>query len=284
MTELKFSFDLGTTLDIQKVVNKQVFPLLNQAVRAVAAKTAADWKSAVYGAKLWSGEKDAYAETIKWKMTGDFTAEVQSNYKYDKEIEYGRPSRDLKAMLDTSLKVRRTESGKRFLVIPIRHNVQKLKDAGIYESVSELTASMVTGQAERLSGEVTRLIPNAGMSAAPAKQQTMFLSSPQTKQAQTVRQNIYAWGERLKAQSMKDAGVPLSTRKWAQGLHRFDTSTPGGAKSSAFLTFRIMMEGSGGWIVPAQPGQHLAQGVVAAMQPKAQAAFAEAIRRTLKPK
>lgn len=284
MTELKFSFDLGTTLDIQKVVNKQVFPLLNQAVRAVAARTAADWQSAVYGAKLWSGEKDAYAETIKWKMTGDFTAEVQSNYKYDKEIEYGRPSRDLKAMLDTSLKVRRTESGKRFLVIPIRHNVQKLKDAGIYESASELTASMVTGQTERLSGEVTRLIPNAGMSAAPAKQQTPFLSNPQTKQAQTVRQNIYAWGERLKAQSMKDAGVPLSTRKWAQGLHRFDTSTPGGAKSSAFLTFRVMMEGSGGWIIPAQPGQHLAQGVVTAMQPKAQAAFAEAIKRTLKPK
>lgn len=281
MADIKFSFDLGTTLDIQKVVNKQVFPLLNQAVRAVAAKTAADWQEAVYGAKLWSGEKDAYAATIKWKMTGDFTAEVQSNYRYDREIEYGRPSRDLKAMLNTSIKVRRTESGKRFLIIPLRHNIQKLQDHGIYESASDLSASMVTGQADRLSGEVTKLSPTGGMS--PASRQTPFLSNPKTQQAQTVRQNIYAWGERLKAQGMKDAGVPLSTRKWAQGMHRFDTST-GGAKSSAFLTFRVMMEGSGGWVIPAQPGQHLAQKVATAMQPKAQAAFAEAIKRTLKPK
>lgn len=284
MADLKLSFDLGTTLDVLKVVNKQVFPLVNQAVRAVAAQTAADWQSNIYQAKLWSGEKDAYAKTITWKMTGDFSAVVESDYRYDQDIETGRPPRDLKKMLDTSTKVRRTEDGRRFLVIPLRHNVKKLEDAGIYGMAKDLGASTITGQGDRLSGEVTQMSPTGGMSPAPEAQQTPFLSNPKTRQAQTVRQNIYAWGERLKAQAMKDKGVPLATRKWAQGMVRFDTSTPTGGKSSAYLTFRIMMEGSGGWVVPAQPGQHIAQKTTDAMRPKAQAAFAEAIKRTLKPK
>lgn len=282
MTNLKLTFDLGTTLENQKVINKQAFPLLNQAVRAIAAKTAANWQEAVYGAKLWSGEKDAYAQSISWKMTGDFSAEVQSTYKYDQQIENGRPSRDLKEMLNTSLKVRRTVTGKRFLVIPLRHNIKKLEQAGIYSSAAALDASTITGAGERPSGELTHLSPTAGM--RPAANQTPYLSNPKTRQAQSVRQNIYAWGDRLKAQAMKDAGVPLSTRRWASGMVRFDTSTPGGSKSSAYLTFRIMMEGSNGWVVPAQPGQFIAKKVTSSMQPKAQAAFAEAIKRTLSKK
>ena len=41
------------------------------------------------------------------------------------------------------------------------------------------------------------------------------------------------------------------------------------------------MEGSSGWIVPAQPGLHLAQQVAEEMQPLADAAFSEAIKRDL---
>lgn len=283
MADLKLSFDLGTSLDVQGVINKQVFPLLNQAVRAVAAKTAANWQEAVFSAKLWSGEKDAYAKSITWQMTGDFTAVVQSDYRYDQQIEHGRPARDLKAMLNTSQKVRRTKDGRRFLVIPFRHNAKKLEAAGIYDMAKGLGASSINGQIDRLSGEINYITPGSGMSPAPASQQTPFLSNTTTRQSQQVRQNVYAWGQRLKAQAMKDAGVPLATRRWAQGMHRFDTSTPGGAKSSTYLTFRIMMEGSAGWIVPAQPGQLIAQKVTQEMRPKAQAAFAEAIKRTLKP-
>lgn len=276
---IKFSFDLGGTLDAQGIINKQVFPLLNQAVRAVAAHTASSWQANVYKAKLWSGEKDEYAKSITWAMTGDFSAEVRSDYRYDQDIENGRPARDLKKMLGTSIKVRRTEDGRRFLVIPFRHNAKKLEAAGIYDMASDLNASTIVSQGERPSGEVTHLSPTSGM--APAAKQTPFLSNPKTKQAQTVTKNNYAWGDRLKASAMKQAGIPLSTRKWAQGMHRFDTSTPGGAKSSTYLTFRIMMEGSSGWVVPAQPGQHIAKKTAEAMQPKANAAFAEAIKRTL---
>ena len=275
---IKFSFDLGSTLDLQGIINKQVFPLLNQAVRAVAQQTASNWQANVYQAKLWSGEKDAYAATIKWRMTGDFTAVVESDYRYDQEIETGRPARDLKRMLGTSLKVRRTEDGRRFLVIPLRHNVSKLKEAGIYHMASDLDASTIVNQTERASGEVTRLSPTSGMS--PSAKQTPFLSNTKTKQAQMVTKNHYAWGDRLNKSNMR-AGMLPDTKKWAQGLHRFDTSTPGGAKSSAFLTFRIMIEGSSGWVIPPQPGQDIAKKTAEAMQPKATKAFEEAIRRTL---
>ena len=279
---INFTFDLGSTLDIQGIVNKQVFPLLNQAVRAVAAKTASNWQANVYQAKLWSGEKDAYAASIKWHMTGDFTAVVESGYRYDREIESGRPARDLKKMLGTSIKVRRTEDGRRFLVIPIRHNLAKLEKAGLGAMASDLDVSTIVGQSQRPSGEVTHLSPKSGMS--PSKNQSPFLSSVRTKQAMTVNKNQYAWGDRLSKGAMKGAGIAPEVRRWAAGMHKFDTSTPGGAKSSAYLTFRIMIEGSSGWVIPPQPGQHIAKKTVDDMQPKATKAFAEAIRRTLSPK
>lgn len=274
MADIKFniSFDLGSVLEITKIVNKEVFPLLNQAVKAVAKQTAADWQREVYQAKLWSGEKDAYAATIKWKMTGDFSAVIESDYKHASEIEEGRPARDLKKMLDTSTKVRRTEDGRRFLVIPMRHNVKKLQAAGLYGAAKALEASIISGQGQRASGEVTHLSPKAGMSKSA--KQSPFLSNPKTKGENMVNQNSYAWGQKL---SKADAG----DHKWAQGMYRFNTSTPGGSNSSSYLSFKIMMEDSSGWVVPAQPGQHLARKVTTAMQPKAQAAFAAAIKKQL---
>lgn len=268
----KISFDLGSKLDLKEMVNRQVMPMLNQAVRAVAQATAADLQKQVYQAKLWSGEKDTYAKSVNWKMTGDFTAVVEVSYKHAGEIETGRPSRDLKKMLGTSDKVRRTESGKRFLVIPMRHNIEKLQQAGLYESASSLEASMIDSVSTRPSGEVTHLTPGKGM--RPADKQKGFLSNPRTKSAMQVPRNVYAWGGRM---TNKEAG----SNKWAQGMVRFNTSA-GNANSSSYMTFRIMMEGSGGWIVPAQPGQYIAKKVVDEMQPKAQAAFAEAIKRQLK--
>lgn len=281
MNEIKLNLgtELSGTLALQGIINKQVFPLLNQAVRAIAQQTAADWQENIYGAKLWSGEKDAYAKTISWRMVNDFSAMVSSGYRYDQEIENGRPARDLKRMLDTSTKVRRTKDGRRFLVIPFRHNMQKLMAAGIYHMAKSLEATTITGQGLRASGEVTDLSPKGGMSAAA--KQTPFLSSLKTKQAAMVNRNHYAWGQALQRGINMRAGVKPGTPRWAQGMYRFDTSTPGGGKSSAYLTFRVMMEGSDGWMVPAQPGQHLAKKTTEAMQPKAQLAFAEAIRRTL---
>lgn len=265
MTQLSITFDLGTRLDITAVVNKQVFPLLNQAVRAIAQQTAADWQKAVYGARLWSGEKDAYAKSITWKMTGDFSAVVESTYKHAREIENGRPARDLKTMLNYSLKVRQSSKGTRYLYIPFRHNTPgnsahaPAMPKDIYDLAKMLAPSRVTGQGTRVSGTGA--------------------FSTSTKKQLTVPQNKYHWGQHLPA-GLSAKLQPHHKTDIHAGMYKFDTST-GGSKSSQYLTFRTMSERSKGWIIPAQPGQNIAQGVVDEMKPKAHAAFAAAIKKTL---
>jgi hypothetical protein len=59
-------------------------------------------------------------------------------------------------------------------------------------------------------------------------------------------------------------------------------TSAGGGKSSAYMTFRVMSEKSSGWIVPAQPGQFLAQKVQQAIGPQAQTLFSKAIALDLK--
>jgi hypothetical protein len=285
---ISYSINLsgGTQLDLSSGINAQVLPLLHQAVKAVAKQTAADWKAAVYGAKLWSGEKDAYVATINWQMTGDFTAVVESDYKLAGEIETGRSPRDLKKMLDTSQKVRRTESGKRFLVIPMRHNtpghgaMAQAMSGSVYALAKSMEPSRVVGTGQRPSGEVTHLSPKSGMHASA--NQTPYLSNPKTKQAASVVRRQYAWGGRLTAGMLKGAGADSSEVKRYSGMVKMDTSTPGGAKSSSYMTFRIMMDGqTGKWVIPAQPGMYLAKKTAEQMQPKAEAAFNAAIKKTM---
>ena len=306
MADIKYniSFDLGSTLDITAMVNKAVFPLLHQAVNAIGKQTAENWKEAVYKAKLWSGEKDAYAQSITWKMTGYFSGYVEATYKHAEEIETGRPARDLKKMLDTSMKVRRSEkNGKRFLVIPMRHNTTgngahaKAMPASVHAMAQALSKSMTTGSDLRPVGEMTWMRPGLGMGASA--KQTPFLSNPKTKQHSMTAKMSYAWGDRLSRAAIAASGPQVVRGRAAQaanaenkkawlaanknyaGMVRMDTSTPGGAKSSAFLTFRIMMEGQKGWVVPAQPGQYIAKKVAEDMQPKAEKVFQEAIKKTV---
>jgi hypothetical protein len=62
------------------------------------------------------------------------------------------------------------------------------------------------------------------------------------------------------------------------GMVRFDIGTPKSPRSS-YLTFRVMSEQSSGWIIPAQPGQHLVKGVVDRLRPQAEKQFSEALLR-----
>lgn len=278
--DYSIQINLGSTYDILGIINKEVFPYLHQAVNAVGNKLAQNWQEEVYNAKLWSGEKDQYAKSISWQMTGDFSGYVEATYKWAEEIESGRPQRDLKAMLNTSLKVRRTKSGKRFLVIPFRHNVKDMPPE-LYAQAKALEASKVTGQSMRRSGEITHLSRKTGMQAASAQQQAKnpFLSNVKTKGPMGVNRNHYQWGGRIHAGYF--GPNPKGKVDHAAGMVRFDTSS-GKQKSSAYLTFRIMMEGSQGWIVKPQPGKWIARKVADDMRPKAEQAFQAAMGWTLK--
>jgi hypothetical protein len=282
MSEFKIAVDLSSVMNAVPIITRAIFPLLNEAVDFVAQQTRADWMQAVYKAKLWSREKDAYATSITWRMTGDFSAVVETGYKYAEEIENGRPPKDLKRMLDTSRKVRRTKDGKRYLIIPMRHNtpgndaLAQPMPQYVYDMASQMKASRVIGVAKRATGEMTSLHPQWGMKVL--KRQTPFASNIKARAPMMVRQRQYSWGEKLPALAM--ANKQDASRYG--NMYRFDTRTPGGKKSSKYLTFRVMMEGSPGWIVPAQPGQHIAQGVAQAMEPYAEKFFREAIARSFK--
>jgi len=263
MAELKISVEMPSAAAIMALVYAKALPRLGQAVRAVAQQTAADWVEAVQRAKLWSGEKDAYAASIQWQMTGAFSAEVASNYRYAEEIENGRPARDLKKMLDTSLKTRLSKKGKRYLIIPFRHQTPGHAALGpsmpqhVYNVARKLKPSTVIGQKQRLSGTGA--------------------SDVKTRRLLTVNQNVYTWGDQLGAGMM--GPNPKGKADRFAGMVRFSTTSPGGKKSSTYMTFRVMTEDSKGWIIPPRPGLYIVRQVVQRMQPLAQRVFGEAVRR-----
>lgn len=113
--------------------------------------------------------------------------------------------------------------------------------------------------------------------------QTTRQSGQKGMQHLSVPQSIYKWGGRLPAGLAPKLKAHHASDPYA-GMVRFNTSTPGGAKSSQYLTFRTMSEKSKGWIVPPQEGQKIAEGVVNDIRPKAQMAFQKAIALTLSKK
>ncbi len=250
-----------------------VFPLVSQAISAIANEGAARWKSAVMHATLWQGEKVAYVNSITWRMDGAFAAVIETSYANSGPIESGRPAIDQKKYLQTSLKTRIAQSGKnkgmKYLVIPFRHNTPghtahaPAMPTHVYEFASKLKPSRVIGQ---------HLEPNVhGRLDASGK--TLM-----------VQRSKYQWGGRLHAGLAGKAHPGNATDRYA-GMVKMDT-TPGGAKgggprSSAYLTFRVMGQWSSGWVKPAKPGLFLVRGVAEQLAPLAEGALQEAMKQTV---
>lgn len=253
MASLSVTFDLSGLLSGYAGLAQNLYPLLSQAVEATAAEGAYRWKDAVYKARLWSVEKQGYVESIKYRMTGPYEAEIWSDYDKAREIEDGRPARDMKRALRTSKKTRIATSGKhrgqRYLIIPFRHNVPTPGGEGayapqmppaIYKLAKALTAS--------------RVLPPGSVKPA-----TRLSGS-----GHVVAQHSYQWGGRLPAGLAPKRAEHHKTDPY-DGMVRFDTSV-GNKKSSAYYTFRVMGEWSSGWIVPAKPGLKLADKVAGELQ------------------
>jgi hypothetical protein len=262
--EFKIRLQLDGLPAVKAEIYRQVYPLLTQAVSLVAQQTAVNWQTAVRDAKLWVGERDAYAASIQVKMTGAFSALVWTDYKHASDIETGRPARDLKRMLDTSLKVRTGKKGQRYLIIPFRHNTPGQNATGssmpdhVYKAARKLDPSSVTGMTTRLSGT----------GAMDLK----------TRQFLTVPQRTYKWGGRLPPGMM--GPNPKGKVDRFAGMVRFQE--PGKKpKYSTYMTFRVLSENSRGWIIPAKPGLNIAKGVVDDMQPVAEEIFREAVKRSI---
>lgn len=265
MSTYTLGVDLGALADVDAVIAGDLFPRVSQAVSAVAAEAAFRWQDGVMKARLWSGQKTPYLESISWKMDGPLSAMVWTEYAPAKEIETGRPARDLKAVLPTARKARRATTGKHagqlYLIVPFRHNVPTPSGEGAH---APQMPQAVYALAKQL--KASRVL------APGTKKWATRLSST----GHTVAQHSYGWGGRLPSGLVPKLKSHHVTDPMA-GMVRFDTSS-GKQKSSSYLTFRVLGAWSQGWIVPAQPGLYLARGVAEEMRP----VFEDAVGMALK--
>jgi hypothetical protein len=152
--EFSVSIDLTQLTKLNSLT--AVFPNLARSIETIAQEGVVRWQEAVAKVPgLWSGERSRYAATIAARQVGPYAWEVYSDYKFVEDIESGRPPYDLKKMLDTSMKVRVSKAGRRYLVIPMRQNspgntahAPAMSD-DVYAEAKQLSHSRVTGAGNR---------------------------------------------------------------------------------------------------------------------------------------
>jgi hypothetical protein len=240
---------------------------LSYAVERVAQATHARWVSFAQGTPLPDGQtirtrNSDYAHSISLRQTGEFSAQVYSELPEAEGHETGFPARDLKKMLDTSAKTRVfAKSGKRYLIIPFAHGTPGSQVVGnpmpqaVHGWWKGKTASSITSVGRRPS---------------------------QTIPGVFVPKRDYSWGDRLKKGDLTALGITGVTAKRTAGMVNFKRpGGKGGGSHSTFITFRTMVEGSSGWIVPAKPGRYPAKTAADEMRPVAEKAFKQALEDDL---
>lgn len=233
---------------------RDVLSAVSGAVQATAAETAADWQVAIYHTPgIRPDEKSLAIDSIKWRQSGQHAAVVWSDEEIVDRVELGWPERDLKRMLSTSKRTRVNKAGKRYLIIPFRHNTPgnsahaKTMPPAVYAQAKGLAPSSVIGKTTRVSGS-----------------------------GHTVPQSVYKWGGRLPA-GLTPKAKPHHTTDLHAGMVRMNTSV-GKKKSSAYLTFRVMREDqTGKWIVRARPGMGYARALSERVAARLEARIHEAI-------
>lgn len=261
--------------EASRAIDKTVFPHLSSAVNFLVEKGYQSWVESVRNAPhVWVGDKERYEKSIQRQMTGDFRGEIWTDLKLAEEIDTGRPERDLKKMLDTSLKVRVSQKGYRYLVIPFRHNIpgmsawNKSMPGNIYKEAKMLGQSKITGQGLRATGE--------------GYKKGAFLSDPSTKSAYLVTKNQYQWNGRLPA-GLAPKLKPEHTSDPYAGMVRMAANSKK-SKSSTYLTFRVMSENpnqANKWIIGQSPGLFIAKTIEEKLSKIAEQAFQSAMAADL---
>lgn len=273
---VKFGIRVEVETILPKAFTIQNFPNVAQAVQDMALMANAMWKDYALGVTpLPDGtsiqsRNGRYAESIQTRKTGPFSAETFSDSPYAKTLEDGG-TRDLKKMLDTSLKVRVSKAGKRYLIIPFQWGTpgttgfgRNVMPKSIYLTVRQnrdgprnpkFLWSRTTGMTTRVSGTGAW--------------------DPKTHAPLEVPQRKYLWGDRLSADQIAGAGVFGSAAKRMQGMVKFQ-SERGGNKDTQYLTFRAMTEDSTGWKAVIKP-RHVARAVADFMRPRAEEIIRQAV-------
>ena len=253
-------------------IDAETFSTLAGAVAKCAHTVHQQWLAYAQGAPLPNGQtigirSGTYHRSILIEQTGPFAFRIFSDLAYADAIERGMPARDLKKMLDSSLKVRRSKDGKRYLIIPFRwgtpgtvgfgQNVMP-QDVHDFFTPPGVARSHVTGMGSRVSGT----------GAFDLK----------TRQPLLTPQASYQWGARLTAKYLATKGIGGQAAKRLAGMVNMrQPGGKGGGAHSQYLTFRVMTEDSPGWKAPAIPGKYPAKTVADQIRPIAEQAFKKAM-------
>ncbi|MCK7579807.1 MAG: hypothetical protein MZV65_31710 [Chromatiales bacterium] len=144
------------------------FPNLQHAVKTIAGAVHRRWLAYAQGQPLPGGQTITPAraptpKSIQIRQLDSTHWEIFSDAPYAGAIEYGTGPYDLKQILKTSARVRRTKSGKRYLIIPFRWGTGTGSGKGIsfgrqvmapevHAVAKSLLPSRVTGMTQRESG------------------------------------------------------------------------------------------------------------------------------------
>lgn len=314
-TDIEFDIDYGGLVDyVDHLQKKMGEPIeMVKAIREGGTYLTAAWiKNAESKFKHSQG---GYARGIKegtqYPYQGDpLQYKVVHPSKVAVYLEHGYEAFDMKKALQTSLKVRITKNGKRYLVIPFEHGTPGSKSKRampkeVYEQAKKLKSSYSIEAGTR--GAETK---------ASTYKDAMLLRELNPRR---VTQRNYQWGDRLKNVDqplLKDKPsvhrvFDRETKKYTKvtagahksniyegmvkfesnpnivrekfGLGKFEGSNQSDnwQTSGRYMTFRIMHEDSNGWIHPGLTPMNILGEVLESGKPVVQTAVAEAAKKDM---
>lgn len=278
-SSFKIAIDLSHLVPLGTPINETALPHLSRAVQVIAEAAQARWVAYAHGAPLPDGKviqnrTGEYARSIMLRQTGNFSAEVYSMLPYAEAIETGSPARDLKKMLSSSLKVRLTKDGRRYLIIPFRWSVPgSVAGNNMPKALHNWWKGVPqSGSTQIVNGDL-KYRRRSGTGALDIKTRLPIM----------VPAWRYQWGTRTTRDDLEGLGLSKKAVKHMEGMYRFRPSAAhGGGSHGQYLTFRMMVEGSKGWNVPPQPGKYPARTVAQEMTPLAETAFSRAVEADIK--
>lgn len=259
------NYSIGLTVDFPPDIpfGPDAFPAVVGAVQAMANAAILQWKAYAQGEPLPNGQvigirSGTYEGSIQLAQISPFHYRVFSNLPYAEAIESGSPARDMKRMLDSSLKVRHSEkTGKRYLIIPFRWGTPGTVGFG-GNVMPQVVHDFWKPKSVLRSHTVSFGTRPSGTGAYDLK----------TRKPVLVPQASYEFGARLTQKHLGAMGIGTQfkgknykTHPMAGMVNMRNPGGSGGAAHSGHLTFRIMSEDSPGWRAPAIPGKYPAKTV-----------------------
>lgn len=200
----------------------------------------ASGKRALPSGRQMASSTGSYMSSIKIEDAGELKYVIYSDDPKAAFIEEGFPAFDMKKILMTSDRVRKTKDGRKYLIVPFRH---KMPGGGALGVVIPQEAAAFWLAPNRKSSMVTG---------------HYLERSQQDGSQKLVTRQTYHWGDRMSRGDLEGMGLDPDSKIGNRllGMVRFANNEDKGGQK---LTFRVMVEGGKGWLMPRREGNYPAK-------------------------